>query len=172
MAGISTSRSPRRYLSISPSSGWSEFNSRLVVERSLRRRSMALNMLAEASATAAIRLVNCRRSQESQAVSEKPRTMQNAVVRITAWSSVETVRRFNMDAPQNSRRPFRRRMVNIQRGAMPKKHGRIERACFFARIWWFRRGNLTRPSDVDKRLMALSQLLSGGLSDADQRTRH
>src|SRR5438552_4599567 len=100
MAGISTSRSPRRYLSISPSSGWSEFNSRLVVERSLRRRSMALNMFAEASATTAIRLVNCRRSQESQAVSEKPRTMKNAVVRITAWSSADTVRRFSMDAPK------------------------------------------------------------------------
>ena len=89
---------------------------------------MALNMLAEASATTAIRLVNCRRCQESQAVSEKPTTMQNAVVSITAWSSVDTVRRFNMDAPKIPGGHFAEEWLIFSEVRCRKNQGRIERA--------------------------------------------
>ena len=48
-----------------------------VVERSVRRLCIALNTSAEASAISAMRLASCRRSQESQALSENPITTQN-----------------------------------------------------------------------------------------------
>ena len=48
----------------------------------------------------AIRFVNCSRVQESQALREKPTTTQNAVVRMTVFSSADTVRRFSMAAPR------------------------------------------------------------------------
>src|SRR5215207_1559307 len=100
MAGISVSRMLRRYFSMSASIGASELSNRLVVERSVRRLCIALNRLAEASATTEIRLATCRRPQESQALSEKPTTTQNEVVRMTIFSSADTVKRFSMEAPQ------------------------------------------------------------------------
>jgi hypothetical protein len=99
IAGISASRRLRRYFSISASIGWSAFRSRLVVDRSVRRLCIALNRFAETSATTAMRLVTCRRLQESQALSENPMTMQKAVVRMTVLSSADTVKRFSMMAP-------------------------------------------------------------------------
>jgi hypothetical protein len=72
----------------------------LVVERSVRRLCIALNMLAEASVITEMRPVICKRPQASQALSENPTTTQKAVVRITAFNSVDTVRRFNMMPPQ------------------------------------------------------------------------
>ena len=72
-----------------------------MVERSVRRLCIALNMLAEASVTTEMRLATCRRPQASQALSENPTTMQNAVVRMTVFSSADTVRRFNMMLPQS-----------------------------------------------------------------------
>jgi hypothetical protein len=68
----------------------------LVVERSLRSLSIALNMLAEASATSAMRSVICSGPQEFQALRELTSTMISAAVRITARRSADTVRRFNM----------------------------------------------------------------------------
>ncbi len=61
---------------------------------------MALNMLEEASATSAIRLVTWRRCQESQALNENTSTMIKAAVRITACSRADTVKRFSMSGPQ------------------------------------------------------------------------
>src|SRR5882724_7205794 len=60
---------------------------------------MALNRLAEASAITAMRFVTCNRPQESQALSENPSTTQKAVVRITALSSADTVKRFSIIGP-------------------------------------------------------------------------
>ena len=100
IAGISVSRMLRRYFSISGSIGASEFSSRLVVERSVRRLCIALKMFAEASAITAMRLAACRRPQESQALSENPTTTQKEVTRMTVFSSADTVRRFNMMLPQ------------------------------------------------------------------------
>ena len=59
-----------------------------------------------------MRLVDLQRPQDSQALSENPITTQKAVVRITAFSSAETVRRFSMNAPK-SYAPFGRKRVNI-----------------------------------------------------------
>jgi hypothetical protein len=81
--------------------GASEFKSRLVVERSVRKLCIALNMFAEASAITEMRLATCRRLQESHALSENPTTTQNAVARMTAFSSVDTDRRFNIKLPQS-----------------------------------------------------------------------
>ena len=103
IAGISVSRMLRRYFSMSASIGASPFSSRLVVERSVRRLCIALNMLAEASAIWAMRLAACRRPQASQAFSENPTTRQKEVTRMTVFSSADTVRRFNMMLPQNLR---------------------------------------------------------------------
>ena len=64
------------------------------------RLCIALNRLAEASATTEMRLVICRRFQDSHASSENPITMQKAVVRMTVLSSADTLRRFNMIGPQ------------------------------------------------------------------------
>src|SRR5450432_2574603 len=50
----------------------------------------------------AMRFVTCRRPQESQALSENPTTTQKAVVRITALSSADTVKRLSMMSPQYS----------------------------------------------------------------------
>jgi len=61
---------------------------------------MALNRFAEASAITEMRLVTCKRLQESQAFSENPITMQKAVVRITVCNSADTVRRFSIMAPK------------------------------------------------------------------------
>ena len=47
----------------------------------------------------AIRFVSCSRVQDSQALSEKPMTTQNAVARMTVFSSADTVRRFSMATP-------------------------------------------------------------------------
>ena len=66
---------------------------------------------AEVSATAAMWLVTCRRAQESHALSENPTTTQNAVVRMTVFSSVDTVRRFNMGSPGIS--PHGTKLVKI-----------------------------------------------------------
>src|SRR3954463_2503750 len=46
-----------------------------------------------------MRPVTCSRFQESHALSENPVTTQNAVIRMTAWSSADTVRRFSMVSP-------------------------------------------------------------------------
>jgi hypothetical protein len=100
IAGISVSRMLRKYFSVSASIDASEFKSRLVVERSVRRLCIALNMFAEASAMTAMRLATCKRPQESQALSENPTTTQNEVTRMTAFSSADTVRRFNMMLPR------------------------------------------------------------------------
>ena len=111
MAGISVSRMLRRYFSISLSIGASEFNSRLVVERSVRRLCIALNMFADASVITEMRPSICNRPQDSQALSENPTTTQKAVVRMTAFNSVDTVRRFSMVLPQSCR-PLGGKMVN------------------------------------------------------------
>jgi len=79
----------------------SEFNSRAVVERSVRKLCIALNRLAEASAITEIRLADCRRCQDSQALSENMTTMTRAVLRITALSNAETVSRLSIMAPKN-----------------------------------------------------------------------
>src|SRR5260370_397775 len=101
MAGISVSRMLRRYLSMSPSMGASEFRSRVVVDRSVRRLCIALNRFAEASAITEMQLATCRRPQESQALSEIATTTQKEVARITIFSNADTVRRFSMMAPQS-----------------------------------------------------------------------
>ena len=75
----------------------------MVVERSVRRLCIALNRFAEVSAITEIRLAACSRPQESQALSENPTTTQNDVARMTVFSSADTVRRFNMDAPRSFR---------------------------------------------------------------------
>src|SRR6185295_11802290 len=103
IAGISVSRRLRRYFSMSLSIGAAPISNRLVVERSVRRLCIALNMLADASVITEMRLVTCRRPQDSQALSENPTTMQNAVVRMTIFNSADTVRRFNMMLPQSCR---------------------------------------------------------------------
>ena len=85
---------------MSLSIGASAFNNRLVVERSVRRLCIALNMFAEASVITEMRLGTCKRPQESQALSENPTTTQKEVVRMTVFNSVDTVRRFSMMLPQ------------------------------------------------------------------------
>jgi hypothetical protein len=57
---------------------------------------MALNRFDEASAITEMRLVNCKRPHESQALIENPITTQNAVVRMTALRSADTVKRFSI----------------------------------------------------------------------------
>ena len=96
---------------MSLSNGAAPFSNRLVVERSVRRLCIALNMFADASVITAMRLVCCNRPQASQALSEKPTTTQNAVVRMTAFNSVDTVRRFSMMLPRGCR-AFGQKMVN------------------------------------------------------------
>src|SRR6266702_7183392 len=96
MAGISASRRLRRNFSVSPSIGVSEFSNRLVLVRSVRRLSIALNRFAEASEITEMRPAACSRPQESQALNEIAVTIQVDVARMTAFSSADTVRRFNM----------------------------------------------------------------------------
>ena len=62
----------------------------------------AFDRFAEASAITEMRLVTCKRFQESQAFSENPITMQKAVVRITVCNSADTVKRFSIIGPQGS----------------------------------------------------------------------
>ena len=75
-----------------------------MVERSVRRLCIALNMFAEASAITEMRLADCRRRQESQALSENMTTTTRAVVRITALSSADTVNLLSIMAPKKCER--------------------------------------------------------------------
>src|SRR6185503_16987148 len=103
------------YFSMSAATRASEFNIRVVVERSVRRLCIALNMFAEASAITAMRLAACRRPQESQALSENPTTTEKEVTRMTVFSSADTVKRFNMMLPPNLR-AFGRKTVKTWKG--------------------------------------------------------
>ena len=75
-----------------------------MVERSVRRLCMALNRLAEASAIVEIRLADCRRCQDSQALIENMTTMTTAVLRIMALSNADTVNLLSIMAPKKCER--------------------------------------------------------------------
>src|SRR5258708_34104287 len=92
--------------------GCAELTSGLVGDRSVGRLCRALKSLAEGWAIPEMRLVSCTRPQESQALSENPSTTQKAVVRITALSSADTVKRFSIIGPPKFR-PFGQKRVNI-----------------------------------------------------------
>src|SRR4029078_7908258 len=92
-------------------------SNRLVVDRSVRKLCIALNMLADASAICAMRPAVCRRPQDSQALSENPTTTQRDVARMTVFSSADTVKRFNMMLFPKSARIWKQNGKDLERTA-------------------------------------------------------